>query len=163
MAFVRAPRSSTYALSYFQRSCPFDLSHNSNDEITFSVRLDGDTRLCHIWLCPNGSLRSHYCRNVVNKIQQNTHRPRKSEVSCATRFNSRASAAERNMLTESKGFYDPATENMIEPSLTGISYSFTLDGHYEEAYYRAIANRMSLRLLVTHNPGAHGARLTSIQ
>lgn len=29
---------------------------------------------------------------------------------------------------------------MIEPERTGISYSFTSDGHYEEAYYRAIAN-----------------------
>ena len=31
---------------------------------------------------------------------------------------------------------------MIEPSHPGISYSFTADGHYEEAYYRAISNRM---------------------
>ena len=30
---------------------------------------------------------------------------------------------------------------MFEPELTGISYSFTDDGHYEEAYYRAISNR----------------------
>lgn len=29
---------------------------------------------------------------------------------------------------------------MIEPERTGISYSFTGDGYYEEAYYRAIAN-----------------------
>ena len=34
------------------------------------------------------------------------------------------------------------TDRLIEPSLTGISYSFTADGHYEEAYYRALANRM---------------------
>jgi hypothetical protein len=40
-----------------------------------------------------------------------------------------------------QGFYDPVNEKMFEPSLTGISYSFTDDGHYEEAYYRAIANR----------------------
>jgi len=31
-------------------------------------------------------------------------------------------------------------EKFIEPSLTGISYSFTDDGHYEESYYRAISN-----------------------
>ena len=37
-------------------------------------------------------------------------------------------------------FYDPLNEKLIEPSRTGISYSFTADGHYEEAYYRAIAN-----------------------
>ena len=30
---------------------------------------------------------------------------------------------------------------MFEPNLTGISYSFTGNGWYEEAYYRAIPNR----------------------
>ena len=39
------------------------------------------------------------------------------------------------------GFYDPVNDVMKEPSLPGISYSFTSDGFYEEAYYRAIANR----------------------
>ncbi|MCJ1232280.1 Reversal of tor2 lethality [Varicellaria rhodocarpa] len=38
------------------------------------------------------------------------------------------------------GFYDPVNERMFEPNLTGISYSFTDDGYYEEAYYRAISN-----------------------
>ncbi|KAF1818878.1 ROT1-like protein [Dissoconium aciculare CBS 342.82] len=38
------------------------------------------------------------------------------------------------------GFYDPLNDKMIEPAHTGISYSFTGDGHYETAYYRAIAN-----------------------
>ncbi|KAF7588755.1 Reversal of tor2 lethality [Aspergillus hancockii] len=37
-------------------------------------------------------------------------------------------------------FYDPINDKFIEPSLTGISYSFTEDGHYEEAYYRAVSN-----------------------
>ena len=32
---------------------------------------------------------------------------------------------------------------MFEPSHTGFSYSFTADGFYEEAYYRAISNRTS--------------------
>ena len=32
---------------------------------------------------------------------------------------------------------------MFEPDLTGFSYSFTDDGYYEVAYYRAISNRMS--------------------
>jgi len=41
------------------------------------------------------------------------------------------------------GFYDPVTEKMTEPALTGISYSFTADGYYEEAYYRAISNPTS--------------------
>ena len=40
---------------------------------------------------------------------------------------------------------------MLEPSLPGIAYSFTADGHYEEAYYRAISNRTFNRL---HMPKA---------
>ncbi|KAL6717171.1 Reversal of tor2 lethality [Lecanora helva] len=38
------------------------------------------------------------------------------------------------------GFYDPVNEKMFEPPLTGFSYSFTDDGYFEEAYYRAISN-----------------------
>lgn len=38
------------------------------------------------------------------------------------------------------GFYNPINDSFIEPSHTGISYSFTADGFYEEAYYRAVAN-----------------------
>ncbi|CAD6568854.1 MAG: Reversal of tor2 lethality [Alectoria sarmentosa] len=38
------------------------------------------------------------------------------------------------------GFYDPVNERIFEPALTGFSYSFTDDGHYEEAYYRAVSN-----------------------
>ncbi|RMZ76806.1 hypothetical protein DV738_g4682, partial [Chaetothyriales sp. CBS 135597] len=38
------------------------------------------------------------------------------------------------------GFYNPVADRLIEPDLTGISYSFTADGFFEEAYYRAIAN-----------------------
>lgn len=41
------------------------------------------------------------------------------------------------------GFYDPVGDNLIEPSRTGISYSFTSDGFYEEAYYRAVSNPAS--------------------
>jgi hypothetical protein len=40
-----------------------------------------------------------------------------------------------------QGFYNPVTDRLTEPELTGISYSFTNDGWYEEAYYRAIPNR----------------------
>ena len=39
-----------------------------------------------------------------------------------------------------QSFYDPVQDLLIEPDKTGISYSFTLDGHYESAHYRAIAN-----------------------
>lgn len=42
-----------------------------------------------------------------------------------------------------QGFYDPIKDRLIEPSHTGISYSFTEDGYFEEAQYRAIANRES--------------------
>lgn len=45
-----------------------------------------------------------------------------------------------------QGFYDPVHDKLIEPSHTGVSYSFTGDGFYEEAYYRAIANRMRTTL-----------------
>ncbi|CAI6337191.1 unnamed protein product [Periconia digitata] len=38
------------------------------------------------------------------------------------------------------GFYDPQKDSFIEPKHTGISYSFTADGFFEEAYYRAVAN-----------------------
>lgn len=38
------------------------------------------------------------------------------------------------------GFYDPVNERFTEPERTGISYSFTIDGYYENAHYRAIPN-----------------------
>ncbi|KIW63853.1 hypothetical protein PV04_08825 [Phialophora macrospora] len=38
------------------------------------------------------------------------------------------------------GFYDPVADKLIEPDLAGISYSFTADGFFEEAYYRSIPN-----------------------
>ncbi|KAL4784093.1 protein rot1 [Aspergillus varians] len=37
-------------------------------------------------------------------------------------------------------FYDVLNDKLIEPSLPGISFSFTADGHFEEAFYRAISN-----------------------
>ncbi|KAJ5910885.1 Protein r.t1.c1 [Penicillium subrubescens] len=45
----------------------------------------------------------------------------------------------RNVLT-GPGFYDPLKDQLLEPNLTGISYSFSADGYYEEALYRALAN-----------------------
>lgn len=45
-------------------------------------------------------------------------------------------------LTEAQqGFYDPVNEKFTEPQHPGISYSFTEDGYFESAYFRAIANR----------------------
>lgn len=46
-----------------------------------------------------------------------------------------------------QGFYDPINDKFLEPNLTGISYSFDGQGHYEEAFYRAIANRKYTILL----------------
>ena len=46
-----------------------------------------------------------------------------------------------------QGFYDPINDKFLEPALTGFSYSFTDDGYYEVAYYRAISNRMFSRRL----------------
>ncbi|KAH7120789.1 chaperone for protein-folding within the ER, fungal-domain-containing protein [Dendryphion nanum] len=37
-------------------------------------------------------------------------------------------------------FYNPVEDTFTEPAHTGISYSFSVDGFYEEAYYRAISN-----------------------
>ncbi|KZM21052.1 Reversal of tor2 lethality [Ascochyta rabiei] len=38
------------------------------------------------------------------------------------------------------GFYDPVNDHFTEPKHTGISYSFSADGFFEESYYRAVAN-----------------------
>ncbi|KAI9830688.1 MAG: Reversal of tor2 lethality [Phylliscum demangeonii] len=45
-----------------------------------------------------------------------------------------------NKVFTGPAFYDPVNEKLFEPTLTGISYSFTDDGFYEEAHYRAISN-----------------------
>lgn len=42
-----------------------------------------------------------------------------------------------------QGFYNPIADKFIEPELTGISYSFTENGFYESAHYRAVPNRTS--------------------
>jgi len=49
------------------------------------------------------------------------------------------SSKSNKTLTGSK-FYDPVNEKLIEPERPGISYSFSADGFFEEAYYRAVAN-----------------------
>ncbi|ORX98126.1 chaperone for protein-folding within the ER, fungal-domain-containing protein [Clohesyomyces aquaticus] len=49
-------------------------------------------------------------------------------------------SSKSNSTLTGPGFYDPVNEKFTEPKHTGISYSFSEDGHYEEAYYRAIAN-----------------------
>lgn len=44
----------------------------------------------------------------------------------------------------SQNFYNPISDRFEEPALTGVSYSFTADGHFESALYRAIANPVRL-------------------
>lgn len=56
-----------------------------------------------------------------------------------------------NTVFTGPGFYDPVDELLIEPALPGISYSFTADGHYEEALYR-----------ITSNPQNHSCAIASI-
>ncbi|KAF2035120.1 hypothetical protein EK21DRAFT_96901 [Setomelanomma holmii] len=52
-------------------------------------------------------------------------------------------SSKSNSTLTGDGFYDPVNEKFTEPKHTGISYSFTADGFYESAYYRAIANPVS--------------------
>ncbi|KAK2858364.1 hypothetical protein FQN49_004809 [Arthroderma sp. PD_2] len=44
------------------------------------------------------------------------------------------------------GFYNPIKDRFIEPSHTGFSFSFSEDGYFEQAEYRAISNRECLIL-----------------
>lgn len=49
-------------------------------------------------------------------------------------------SSKSNQVFTGPGFYDPIDELLIEPSLPGISYSFTEDGWYEEASYQVSGN-----------------------
>ncbi|EEQ91261.1 protein ROT1 [Blastomyces dermatitidis ER-3] len=42
-----------------------------------------------------------------------------------------------------RGFYNPQKDRFVEPSHTGISYSFSEDGFFEEAYFRAVSDATS--------------------
>jgi Chaperone for protein-folding within the ER, fungal len=87
---------------------------------------------------------------MVNKVKKGHHGPCKRSFSpCNTQKTPPFRLSQMGaVLTEflSQGFYNPVTDRLIEPELTGISYSFTIEGWYEEAYYRAIPNR-TLRYL----------------
>ncbi|KAH7070973.1 chaperone for protein-folding within the ER, fungal-domain-containing protein [Paraphoma chrysanthemicola] len=52
-------------------------------------------------------------------------------------------SSKSNSTLTGDGFYDPVNEKFTEPKHTGISYSFSEDGFYESAYYRAVANPVS--------------------
>ncbi|KAH3687960.1 hypothetical protein WICPIJ_001057 [Wickerhamomyces pijperi] len=49
-------------------------------------------------------------------------------------------SSKSNTVFTGPGFFDPIDELLIEPALPGISYSFTDDGHYEEAIYQVTSN-----------------------
>lgn len=60
-------------------------------------------------------------------------------------------SSKSNTVFTGPGFYDPVDELIIEPDLPGISYSFTEDGHFEEALYR-----------ITSDPQNHSCAVASI-
>ncbi|KAJ8109265.1 hypothetical protein OPT61_g7589 [Boeremia exigua] len=49
-------------------------------------------------------------------------------------------SSKSNSTLTGDGFYNPVDDHFTEPKHTGISYSFTADGFFEESYYRAVAN-----------------------
>ncbi|KAF3052851.1 Reversal of tor2 lethality [Didymella keratinophila] len=49
-------------------------------------------------------------------------------------------SSKSNSTLTGDGFYDPVNDHFTEPKHTGISYSFSADGYFEESYYRAVAN-----------------------
>ncbi|SCU91792.1 LAFA_0F05842g1_1 [Lachancea sp. 'fantastica'] len=49
-------------------------------------------------------------------------------------------SSKSNQVFTGPGFYDPVEELLKEPSLPGISFSFTEDQHFEEAIYQVKAN-----------------------
>ncbi|CEP61162.1 Rot1p LALA0_S02e08108g [Lachancea lanzarotensis] len=49
-------------------------------------------------------------------------------------------SSKSNQVFTGPGFYDPVEELLKEPSLPGLSFSFTDDQHFEEAIYQVKAN-----------------------
>ncbi|CCH58039.1 hypothetical protein TBLA_0A02400 [Henningerozyma blattae CBS 6284] len=49
-------------------------------------------------------------------------------------------SSKSNQVFTGPGFFDPIDELLIEPSLPGISYSFTSDGFWEQATYQVSGN-----------------------
>lgn len=65
-------------------------------------------------------------------------------------------SSKSNTVFTGPGFYDPADELLIEPALPGISYSFTSDGHYEEALYRITSNSRNHSCAIASITYQHG-------
>lgn len=66
-------------------------------------------------------------------------------------------SSKSNTVFTGPGFYDPVDELLIEPDLPGISYSFTEDGHYEEALYRVVSNPQNHSCPVASVTYQHGS------
>ncbi|KAK8243185.1 chaperone for protein-folding within the ER, fungal-domain-containing protein [Phyllosticta capitalensis] len=49
-------------------------------------------------------------------------------------------SSKSNKTLTGPGFYNPVNDTIIEPALPGMSYSFTSDGYFESALFRAVAN-----------------------
>lgn len=62
-----------------------------------------------------------------------------------------------NTVFTGSGFYDPIDELLIEPDLPGISYSFTADGHYEEALYRITSDAKNHSCAIASITYQHGS------
>lgn len=65
-------------------------------------------------------------------------------------------SSKSNTVFTGPGFYDPIDELLIEPALPGISYSFTADGHYEEALYRVASDSTNHSCAVATVTYQHG-------
>ncbi|KAL1969839.1 hypothetical protein VTN77DRAFT_7348 [Rasamsonia byssochlamydoides] len=76
--------------------------------------------------------------NIVNSLLLFTSLFLTAQAAVDPQLTGTWSSKSRKVIT-GPGFYDPISDRLKEPPLTGISYSFTDDGYYEEAYYRAIA------------------------
>lgn len=61
-----------------------------------------------------------------------------------------------NTVFTGPGFYDPVDELLIEPALPGIAYSFTKDGHFEEALYRIVSNPQNHSCAIASITYQHG-------
>lgn len=65
-------------------------------------------------------------------------------------------SSKSNTVFTGPGFYDPVDELLIEPDLPGISYSFTEDGHFEEALYRVTSDPLNHSCAIATISYQHG-------
>lgn len=63
-----------------------------------------------------------------------------SSISALTRSIEGTWASKSKAVMTGPGFFNPLTDSLLEPNHTGVSYSFTTDGHFESALYTITAN-----------------------